>query len=117
MRFVLSIIFIFFCHNSFANIFTLTGATEQQSSVFLNKKTHKNSLGGYSVYCNFSVMPTSANIKIFLGNRPADLTEASNLVVTTTGVHGIDVTTYSNVARISIAPTGGSFTAVCTDNQ
>lgn len=113
MKFILLLFLFLFSFNASAIRFTLTGATQQDSSVF----RINNQVDGYSVFCDFTVMPTSADLKFSFGNEETKQVEAVSVTLTTTGVHGLEATTYSNNVKVSIDPTGGSFTAVCYDNQ
>lgn len=111
---IIILLFIFmFSFNCYATKFTLTGSTQQESSIKKISKIYD----GYSVYCDFTVMPTSVDLKIFLGNEETKQTEAASITLTTVDVHGLEATTYSSNAKVVIVPTGGSFTAVCFDNQ
>lgn len=112
---ILMLFVILFCEITFAKTFTLTGSTTQTGPVsFINKRL----VNGYSVYCDFTVVATSATMKIELGNINNKLSEVTtNLVITTTGIHGIEIETFSHQARLVIDPVGGSFTAVCNSNQ
>ena len=111
---ILLLFLILFSQNTFSRSFTLTGSSEQQSTVTSIDVLKTN---GYSVYCDLTTVATSVDLKIFLGNIAADLTQAANIVLTTTAIHGLEATTYSKNARVVMTPVGGTFTAVCVDNQ
>lgn len=114
MRFILLFLLLIFCNRAFARTFTLTGSSVQESTVIGIVKQRSP---GYAVFCNFTTMPNSVDIQIHLGTDKTLQTQASNLLVTTATVHGLEVDTHANFAKVVLAPTGGSFTAVCTDNQ
>jgi hypothetical protein len=72
---------------------------------------------GISVFCNFTQVD-SAQIAVYLGNVKGEYTEAKlSEEITTAGVHGLDVKTFAQYAKIVVIPAQGtSFTCAASFN-